>query len=83
MANFINFMSKNFDRQKDAVEKILLIDQNDFYGLYSLAYIRFIQSNIPESSELITSLMNKKEIVDIPLYYSSLNFMKNLIDKNI
>ena len=82
MANFINFMSKNFERQKDAVEEILSKDPTDFYGLYSLAYIRFIQSKIPESSELITSLMNRKEIVDVPLYYSSLIFMKSLIDKN-
>ena len=82
MGNFINFMSKNFERQKDAVEEILSKDPTDFYGLYSLAYIRFIQSKIPESSELITSLMNRKEIVDVPLYYSSLIFMKSLIDKN-
>ena len=80
MKNFINFISYNFERQKDAVEKILLIDQNDFYGLYSLAYIRLIQSNIPECSEIISSMMNRKEISSVPLYFSSLNFMKNLID---
>ena len=81
MYNFINFMSKNFERQKDSVEKILVINQNDFYGLFSLAYIRLIQSNIPESSELINSLINKKEISNIPFYNYSLNYMKTLINE--
>ena len=80
MINFINFMSKNFERQKDTVEKILLINQNDFYGLFSLAYIRLIQSNIPESSELINSLINKKEILNIPFYNYALNYMKTIIN---
>ena len=30
MKNFINFISKNFERQKESVENILLINQNDF-----------------------------------------------------
>ena len=80
MRNFIYFMNKNFERQKEMVEKILIINQNDFYGLFSLAYIRLIQSNIPESSELINSLLNKKEIVSIPFYNYILNYMKNLIN---
>ena len=80
MSNFIFFMSKNFNRQIGIVEKILVINQNDFYGLFSLAYIKLIQSNIPESSELINSLLDKKEIVMNPFYYYSLNFMKNLIN---
>ena len=80
MSNFIFFMSKNFNRQIGTVEKILVINQNDFYGLFSLAYIKLIQSNIPESSELINSLLDKKEIVMNPFYYYSLNFMKNLIN---
>ena len=78
MANFINFLSKKFERQKDCVEKILLIDQNEFYGLYSLAYIRLVELNIPEWSDLIKYMLNKKEIVDVPLYLSALNFMKDL-----
>ena len=80
MSNFINFISGNFEKQKDDVEKILLLNQNDFYGLFSLAYIRLIQSNIPESSELINSLLNKKEITSITFYNYSLNCMKNLIN---
>ena len=80
MSNFINFISGNFEKQKDDVEKILLLNQNDFYGLFSLAYIRLIQSNIPESSELINSLLNKKEISSITFYNYSLNCMKNLIN---
>ena len=80
MRNFIYFMNKNFERQKEMVEKILVINQNDFYGLFSLAYIRLIQSNIPESSELINSLLNKKEIANIPFYNYILNYMKNLIN---
>ena len=77
-----NFISGNFEKQKDDIEKILLLNQNDFYGLFSLAYIRLIQSNIPESSELINSLLNKKEISSIPFYNYSLNCMKNLINNN-
>ena len=80
MRNFIYFMNKNFEKQKEMVEKILVINQNDFYGLFSLAYIRLIQSNIPESSELINSLLNKKEIVNIPFYNYILNYMKNIIN---
>ena len=82
MGNFISFLSKNFERQKDIVEKILLLNQNDYYGLFSLAYIRLIQSNIPESSELINSLLNKKEISIIPFFNYSLNYMKSLINNN-
>ena len=82
MSNFINFISGNFEKQKDDVEKILLLNQNDFYGLFSLAYIRLIQSNIPESSELINSLLNKKEISSITFYNYSLNCMKNLINSS-
>lgn len=81
MENFINFVSKKFGRQKESVENILLIDQNEFYGLYSLAYIRLIQLNIPESSELVNYMLSKKEIVEVPLYCYALNFMKSLIDK--
>ena len=80
MRNFIYFMNKNFEKQKEMVEKILVINQNDFYGLFSLAYIRLIQSNIPESFELINSLLNKKEIVNIPFYNYILNYMKNIIN---
>mgnify|MGYP006988990296 FL=1 len=83
MRNFINFINKNLERQKDSVEKILLIDQNDFFGLYSLAYIRLVQSNIPESYELITSMLNRKEIINVPSYNMALNSMKNLIDNSI
>ena len=83
MRNFINFINKNLERQKDSVEKILLIDQNDFFGLYSLAYIRLVQSYIPESYELITSMLNRKEIIDVPSYKLALNCMKNIIDNNI
>lgn len=83
MRNFINFVNKNLERQKDSVEKILLFDQNDFFGLYSLAYIRLVQSYIPESYELITSMLNRKEIVDVPSYNMALNCMKNIIDNNI
>ena len=79
MENFVNFVTKNFERQKDSVENILLINQNDFFGLYSLSYIRLIQSNLPECSELINSLYNKKEIIKVPLYYYALNQMKNII----
>ena len=82
MGNFISFLSKNFERQKDIVEKILLLNQNDYYGLFSLAYIRLIQSNIPESSELINSLLNKKEISVVPFFNYSLNYMKSLINNN-
>jgi len=81
MENFINFISKNFERQKNSVENILLINQNDFYGLYSLSYIRLIQSNIPECSELINSMLIRKEIINIPLYSYALIQMKNLIKK--
>ena len=83
MRNFIYFVNKNLERQKDSVEKILLFDQNDFFGLYSLAYIRLVQSYIPESYELITSMLNRKEIVDVPSYNMALNCMKNIIDNNI
>jgi len=83
MSNFINFVSKNLERQKDSVEKIILIDRNDFFGLYSLAYIRLVQSYIPESYELITSMLNRKEIVDVPSYNMALICMKNIIDNNI
>ena len=79
MKNFINFISKNFERQKESVENILLINQNDFYGLYSLSYIRLIQSNIPECSELINSMLKRKEIINVPLYSYALIQMKNLI----
>ena len=81
MSNFINFICGNFEKQKDNVEKILLLNQNDFYGLFSLSYIRLIQSNIPESSELINSLLNKNEISKIPFYNYSLNYMKILINE--
>ena len=81
MSNFISFISKKFENQKNAVEKILLINQNDFYGLFSLSYIRLIESNIPESSELINSLLSKKEISSIPLYDYSLIYMKNIINE--
>ena len=81
MSNFINFICGNFEKQKDNVEKILLLNQNDFFGLFSLAYIRLIQSNIPESSELINSLLNKNEISKIPFYNYSLNYMKILINE--
>ena len=81
MANFIMFISKKFERQKEFVEKILLFDQNEFYGLYSLAYIKLIELNIPECSELINYMLNKKEISEIPLYSYALNIMKNLVDK--
>ena len=80
MRNFIYFMNKNFEKQKEMVERILIINQNDFYGLFSLAYIRLVQSNIPESSELINSLLSKKEIANIPFYNYILNYMKNLIN---
>ena len=81
MANFLMFISKKFERQKLCVEKILLFDQNDFYGLYSLAYIRLIELNIPECFELINYMLNKKEIIEVPLYSYALNEMKNLLDK--
>ena len=81
MNNFINFLCKNFERQKDSLEKILLINQNDFYGLFSLAYIRLVQSNIPESSEIVCSLLNKEEISKIPFYNYILNYMKSLINE--
>jgi hypothetical protein len=82
MKNFVHFVSKNFERQKDSVENILLINQNDFYGLLSLSYIRLIQSNLPECSELINSLSNRKDIMKVPLYSYALNQMENII-KNI
>ena len=81
MSNFINFLSKNFERQKEALEKILLINQNDFYGIFSLAYIRLVQSNIPECSEIVNSLLHKEEISKIPFYNYILNYMKNLINE--
>ena len=80
MANFIHFVCKKFERQKENVEKMLLINQNEFYGLYSLAYIRLIQLNLPECSELIKYMINRKEIVDVPLYDYALKFLQNLID---
>ena len=82
MKNFIALYNRKLsvEEKELEVDKILLLDPDDFYALYSLSYIRCVQLRIPESSELISNLQRKNATDKIKNHDYALNLFFNMIN---
>lgn len=56
--HFIYFAQKDYAKQEEEINKILLIDPNDYYAMFGLALVRYSQSKFPEAETLLNEVQH-------------------------